>query len=80
MASDGPIGTKPHSTDLRGSKEAVVQGRKIIIRKASNRRIKAATAGQKIPKLLKQLIKVLAIFSKKSAAATAAIFSQEILR
>jgi 23S rRNA G2445 N2-methylase RlmL len=34
----GAINTKPHSTDLRVSRESAVNGRKIILRKASDRR------------------------------------------
>ncbi len=59
------IGTKPHSTDLRGSKEAVVQGRKIIIRKASNRQDKSGHSRTKDSQIIEATYQGIGDFFKK---------------
>ena len=59
------IGTKPHSTDFRGSKEAVVQGRKIIIRKASDRQDKSGHSRTKDSQIIEATYQGIGDFFKK---------------
>jgi putative N6-adenine-specific DNA methylase len=59
------INTKPQSKDFRGSREAAVQGRKIILRKASDRQDKSGHIQAKDFQILEATYQGIGDFFKK---------------
>ena len=61
----GAINKKPYSTDFRGSREAVIQGRKIILRKSADRQDKSIHINAKEFQILEATYQGIGDFFKK---------------
>jgi putative N6-adenine-specific DNA methylase len=61
----GAINTKPHPTNFRGSREAVIQGRKIILRKTADRQDKSIHINAKESQILEATYQGIGDFFKK---------------